>query len=76
MTAVKENLVDLVWDDQPSQPNNPVIPLDVKYAGKLIDQKLVEIRAKMQEQQAKVLVVTALDEIARELRKLIFLLNR
>lgn len=64
MTAVKENLVDLVWDDQPSQPNNPVITLDVKYAGKLVDQKISEIRAKMLEQQAKVLVVTALDEVA------------
>lgn len=69
MTAVKENLVDLVWDDQPSQPNNPVITLDVKYAGKLVDQKLIEIRAKMQEHQAKVLVVTALDELACKLSK-------
>lgn len=64
MTAVKENLVDLVWDDQPGLPTNPVITLDVQFAGKLVGQKLVEIRAKMAEQNAKVLVVTALDEIA------------
>jgi Xaa-Pro aminopeptidase len=67
MTAVKENLVDKVWDEQPAQPNNKVISLDVKFAGKLVGQKLVEIREKMKEQSAKVLVVTALDEIACEL---------
>lgn len=66
MTAVKQNLIDLVWDDQPAQPSNKVITLDVKYAGKLVADKLVEIRAKMEEQNAKVLVVTALDEIACE----------
>lgn len=67
MTAVKENLVDMVWDDQPSQPANPVITLDVQFAGKLIGQKLVEIREKMKEQEANVLVVTNLDEIACKL---------
>lgn len=66
MTAVKENLVDMVWDEQPAQPNNPVITLDVKFAGKLVSEKLVDIRAKMTEQGAKVMVVTALDEIACE----------
>lgn len=64
ITAVKENLVDLVWDDQPSLPSSPLLALDVKFAGKLVSQKLVEIREKMNEQNAKVLIVTALDEIA------------
>lgn len=66
LTAVKENLIDLVWDDQPAQPNNPVNPLDVKFAGKLVDEKLREVREKMAAQNAKVLVVTALDEVACE----------
>jgi Xaa-Pro aminopeptidase len=64
MTPVKENLVDLVWDDQPLQPNNPVISLDIKFAGKSVADKLKDIRTKMSEQNAKVMVVTALDEIA------------
>lgn len=68
MTAVKQNLVDLVWDNQPAQPSNTVITLDQKYAGKLVAEKLVDIRAKMEEQSAKVLVVTALDEIACKLK--------
>ncbi|KAG5671242.1 hypothetical protein PVAND_001451 [Polypedilum vanderplanki] len=64
LTAVKENLIDLVWDEQPAQPSNPVITLDVKFAGKYVSEKLKEVREKMEAQNAKVLVVTALDEIA------------
>lgn len=64
LTAVKENLVDLVWEAQPQQPNNPIRPLDVKFAGKLISEKLAAIREKMTANNAKVLVVTALDEVA------------
>jgi Xaa-Pro aminopeptidase len=68
MTAVKENLVDKVWTDQPSQPNNKVFPLDVKYAGKLVSEKLDEVREKMKVQNAEIMVVTALDEIACKLQ--------
>lgn len=64
MTAVKENLVDLVWDEQPSLPSSALLALDVKFAGKLTSQKLAEVREKMTEQSAKVLIVSALDEIA------------
>lgn len=67
LTAVKDNLVDLVWDDQPSQPSNPIHPLEVKYAGKFVSEKLTAIREKMTENNAKVLVVTALDEVACEI---------
>lgn len=64
LAAVKPNLVDLVWEGQPAQPNNEIISLDVKFAGKLVDAKLKEVREKMEAQGAKVLVVTALDEVA------------
>jgi Xaa-Pro aminopeptidase len=67
LTAVRQNLVDLVWDDQPSQPSNAINPLDVKYAGKFINEKLAAIREKMSENNAKVVVVTALDEVACKL---------
>lgn len=66
VTAVKENLVDLVWDARPALPNNPVSTLDVKFAGKTVWEKLVEVREKMKEAGAKVLVVTTLEEIACE----------
>lgn len=64
LTAVKENLVDLVWDDQPTYPSDSLLALDIKYAGKSVGDKLKEIREKMKEQSSKVMVVTALDEIA------------
>lgn len=64
MTAVKENLIDLVWEDQPTYPTNPLLALDIEYAGKSVADKLKEIREKMKEQNSKVMVVTALDEIA------------
>lgn len=64
LTAIKQNLIDLVWDDQPSQPNNAVNPLDVQFAGKLVNEKLAEVREKMAAANAKVMVVTALDEVA------------
>lgn len=66
LTAIKPNLVDLVWDNQPEQPSNTVNPLDVQFAGKLIDAKLAEVRGKMAAENAKVMVVTALDEVACE----------
>lgn len=64
LTAVKPNLIDLVWDERPSQPSNPISPLDVKFAGKLVSEKLKEVREKMEAQGAKILVSTALDEVA------------
>ena len=67
LTGVKKNLIDEVWADRPSQPSNKINPLDVKFAGKIINDKLTEVREKMKAQDAKVLVVTALDEVACKL---------
>lgn len=64
LKPIDKNLIDLVWTDQPAKPDNAVFALDVKYAGKTIADKLKEVREKMVEQNANVLVITALDEIA------------
>ena len=38
MTAVVDNLVDIVWaDKRPPPPNSDIIILDSKYAGSLIN---------------------------------------
>lgn len=34
LVPVIQNLVDLVWDDRPSPPQNPIIVLPDSYAGK------------------------------------------
>ncbi|MBD5401314.1 aminopeptidase P family protein [bacterium] len=59
-----EDLVDRVWTDRPDISKEPVWEVDVAYAGKSREDKLRDVREKMVEEQADVLLVTALDEIA------------
>lgn len=70
LKEVTPNLIDLVWGDlQPAAPQNKIIPLDVKYSGMFIADKAKEVRNRMKEQNASLLVLTALDEIACNLLK-------
>lgn len=64
LIGIDENLVDLVWKDQPAAPTNKVRSLGLEYAGKSICQKLKEIHEKMSDTGCSVICVTALDEIA------------
>lgn len=59
-----KDLVDQIWTDRPPLSREPVWELDVEYAGKSRADKMKEVRAKMQEEKADRLLVTALDEIA------------
>lgn len=34
LTAVAMDLIDKIWEDRPSRPNNPLMMLGVKYTGK------------------------------------------
>lgn len=58
------DLVDRIWQERPALSTEPVWELDVKYAGKSRTEKLQEIRARMQEEKADHLLLTALDQIA------------
>jgi len=64
LVPISTNLVDLLWDDRPQVPNAPVLVHPIKYSGKTSAQKILEVREKMEEKSASVLVITALDEIA------------
>ncbi len=65
LVGVKNNLVDAVWGTaQPDRPNQPIVPLELKFAGKSWEDKVVEMRQKMKEKEADVLVLSALDDIA------------
>lgn len=64
MLPICDNLVDLVWENKPAPPLAEVKPLELKYTGKPVGQKLEEVREKMKEKRATVLVLTALDEVA------------
>ncbi|MDE6943495.1 MAG: aminopeptidase P family protein, partial [Lachnospiraceae bacterium] len=59
-----KDLVDAIWTDRPPLSKKPVWELHVKYAGKSREDKIKEVRTKMQEEKADQLLVTALDEIA------------
>ncbi|KAI1115041.1 aminopeptidase-like protein [Nemania sp. NC0429] len=65
LQATAENLVDLVWgSDKPSRPNEPVIILEEKFAGKDVKTKLAELRKELEKKKSLGFVVSMLDEIA------------
>lgn len=64
LVSIAINLVDIVWQNRPCSINNPIIPLHFKYTGKTCHDKVEEVRKKMADNSANVLILTALDEIA------------
>lgn len=63
--AVKDNLVDQVWDkERPSRPNEPVKVHGQEYAGKAFEDKIEELRKELDKKKAAGFVVSMLDEIA------------
>ncbi|OTB08479.1 hypothetical protein M426DRAFT_317103 [Hypoxylon sp. CI-4A] len=65
LAAVEDNLVDIVWgDSRPPLPNEPIIVLDEKFAGKDAKTKLIELRKELDKKKSLGFVVSMLDEIA------------
>ncbi|KAB0798656.1 hypothetical protein PPYR_09649 [Photinus pyralis] len=64
LVAVETNLVDLIWTDRPPIVRNPIVPLELEYTGSTIANKLNEVYARMGRTNVKILMLTALDEIA------------
>lgn len=59
------NLIDEVWGAaRPERPNNKLIVLDQKYAGKPFAEKLENLRKEMEKKKSLGFVVSMLDEIA------------
>lgn len=64
---IETNLVDIVWGDQkPADKEAKVWPLELKYTGKCSCDKVNEVREKMKENGAEMLVLTLLDDVACE----------
>ncbi len=59
-----ENLVDQLWTDRPSLPDQPITLLDEAYCGESRGAKLERIRDELNEQGAQALLLTRLDDIA------------
>ena len=65
LISVKTNLVDQVWgSNQPDRPNQPILPLEMKFTGKSWEDKVKEIREQMKLKKADVLILSALDDVA------------
>ena len=61
--ACQEDLVGEIWEDRPALPAEPVWVLDVKYAGKDAEDKIGDLRKKMEDCGATVHILTTLDDI-------------
>ena len=62
--SVNEDLIGKIWQDRPALSCEPVMELDVKWAGKSRADKIQEIRTKLKEKGASLFVLTSLDDIA------------
>lgn len=58
------DLTDKVWTERPALSKEPVMVLDVKYAGKSREDKIADIREEMEKEHADVFILTSLDDIA------------
>lgn len=57
------DLCDEVWTERPLLSKEPVYALDMKYAGKPVEEKLSDIRKVMKEEKASIHLLTSLDDI-------------
>lgn len=62
--SVNEDLIGEIWQDRRSLSCEPVMELEVKWAGKSRADKIQEIRTKLKEKGADLFVLTSLDDIA------------
>ena len=61
---VDEDLIDIIWEDRPAMPKEPVMIFDIKYAGKDTKDKLADVRAVMEKKGADVHLISSLYDIA------------
>ncbi|HEX3500895.1 MAG TPA: aminopeptidase P family protein [Stellaceae bacterium] len=64
LTALADNLVDAIWQDQPPAPLAPVVAHELRFAGKPAAEKRHEIAAAMTANGIDAAVLTAPDSIA------------
>jgi Xaa-Pro aminopeptidase len=64
LTALADNPVDAIWQDQPAPPLAPVVPHELRFAGKPAAEKRHEIAAAMAANDIDAAVLTAPDSIA------------
>lgn len=63
LVSLEENLVDKIWSDRPAAAKTPLRVHPLEYAGKSVEEKLEDMRAKMRENEVDKLVVSSLDDV-------------
>jgi Xaa-Pro aminopeptidase len=58
------DLIDELWEDRPSIPQQPIFLHDIKFAGKSRREKIEEVRTEMKEKGANNYLLASLDDIA------------
>lgn len=64
LSAVDDNPVDAVWEDQPAPPEGRIQPFPLQFSGKAARDKIADLVAGMQSLEASLLVETQPDNIA------------
>lgn len=64
LVPVGQNLIDPLWSDAPAAVKSEVYPVPESVSGKSWQQKLTDVRERMQAHKADILTVTKLDQIA------------
>lgn len=61
---VDEDLIDLIWEDRPALPKEPLFLLEEIYSGKSTADKIADVRETMKKEGANVHILTSLYDIA------------
>ncbi|KAL8939762.1 MAG: hypothetical protein Q9216_003176 [Gyalolechia sp. 2 TL-2023] len=65
LVGITKNLVDLAWgDERPPRPHEKVSVLDIKYAGKMFEEKIADLRKELDKKRSAGLIISMLDEVA------------
>jgi Xaa-Pro aminopeptidase len=59
---VSEDLVDMVWQDRPGMPQEPLFILPKKYTGEDAKTRIDRVRQDMKEKKASVMILTMLED--------------
>lgn len=59
-----KDLIDEVWDDRPGLPEEAIFVHELKYAGKKIEEKINQVREKMEKKFIDINIISSLDDIA------------
>lgn len=61
---VDEDLIDLIWEERPALPKEPLFLLEEIYSGKSTADKIADVREAMKKEGANVHILTSLYDIA------------